>query len=285
MNNYDIYIPIDIKGPIKTASRVNIQRFNNNNPVIMFQLFDGPKPLMLDDISDVAIAFTNTNNESVTGSGSLQVVNPHRGTVSYEMSNKDITMSGLHTVTLRVTTNDASFTTQTTVFSQDISDSLNDALNGSGNGSGSNSGNNGDSTVCNGSNFPCNYYNVYCRICRRCKWVWENNTFPKPVCFAEIKMCKNPFIFPPVKNYANMEGYENSGIPTTTNSEGYVVACIDDTHYVLDIGHDGAVYLVDKTQEVPYQLIGLYMGPKLTLYYKTSEKLSEEPFDVNSLFK
>ena len=46
MNNFDAYVPIDIHGPIKTSARLNIQKYNNNNPVILFQLFDGPKPLM-----------------------------------------------------------------------------------------------------------------------------------------------------------------------------------------------------------------------------------------------
>ena len=105
MNNFDIYIPIDVKGPIKTGARTNIQMKNTNNPAILFQLFTGPFPLMLDDASSVSIAFTNEDNVSVKGSGTLQIVNPHRGTISYVPTKEDITKSGLHTITLGITTN------------------------------------------------------------------------------------------------------------------------------------------------------------------------------------
>ena len=68
------------------------------------------------------------------------------------------------------------------------------------------------------------------------------------------------------------------------NSDGYVVASIDGVNYVCDIGKDGAVYLADKELTTPTALIGLYLGPKLTMYYKTSEKVSEDSFDIGSLF-
>ena len=280
MNNYDIYIPIDIRGPIKTGSRTNLQLYNNNNPAILFQLFDGPRPLMLDDISSVAIAFTNTNNESVTGSGTLQVVNPHRGTISYQLSKGDITMSGINTVTLLVNTGDSSFTVQTTVYSQDISDSLYDALNSGNSGSDTDD----DSGVYYGDDFPCLYFNIYCRLCRRCKWVWFHNTYPKPLNFNEIKLCKNPYVTPPIKNFANLPEYEQASYPTTLNESGDLIVCIDEVHYVCDVGTDGSIYLKDKSLEVPDKLVGLYLGSKGITYYKTSEKVTTDDFDINSLF-
>lgn len=281
MNNYDIYIPIDIKGPIKTGSRTNLQMYNNNNPAILFQLLDGPRPLMLDDVSSVSIAFTDTNNVSVAGSGTLQVVNPHRGTISYVLSKDDITMSGLHTVTLLVKTNTTSFTVQTTIYSHDISDTLYNVLNSGedGSGSGSNSG------VYYGSDFPCLYYNIRCRLCRRCKWVWEHNTYPKPLNFNELKLCKNPYVTPPIVNFANLPEYEKAPYPTTLNDSGDVVICVDEIHYVCAIGKDGAIYLKDKSMDVPKALIGLYLGAKGIVYYKISEKVVDDDFDVDSLFE
>ena len=283
MNNFDAYVPIDIHGPIKTSARLNIQKYNNNNPVILFQLFDGPKPLMLDDISKVAIAFTNTNNVSVSGSGTLQVVNPHRGTISYELSSADLTMSGLITITLGITTGNAFFTVQTVAQCQDMSSSLLDALNGDGDGSGSSS----SSFTLSwdyGNNFPCQYFNIYCRLCRRCKWAWENNTLPKPVCFNDIKMCKNPFIYPPAQNFANMEGYEEAHIPTALNEAGDLIISIDGDIYTCDIGKDGAIYLMDKSIDTPTAMIGLYLGPKLITYYKTSERVTTDNFSIDDLF-
>ena len=281
MNNFDVYIPINVRGPIKTSSRANIQLYSNNNPAIMFQLFTGPCPLMLDDISKVSIAFTNTNNESKAGSGTLQVVNPHRGTISYVLSKDDITMSGLNTVTLGITTDKSFFTVQTTLYCQDISNSLYNALTDDSSTNNNCSGN----SVQYGTEFPCIYYNEYCRICRRCKWVWYHNTYPKPLCFEEIKMCKNPFVTPPMVNYANLPNeYEKANYPTMLNDKGNLVIAIDNVNYTCAIGQNGAIYLMDKSQETPKALIGLYLGPKLIPYYKISEKVVENNFDVNSLF-
>ena len=281
MNNFDIYIPIDVRGPIKTGARANIQMKASNNPAIMFQLFTGPFPLMLDDASSVSIAFTNEDNVSVKGSGTLQVVNPHRGTISYVLAKGDITKSGLHTVTLGITTDTSFFTVQTVIFAQDISDSLYQALTGE-----DDSGSSGPNCAYTYSDdFPCAYYNPYCRLCRRCKWVWENNTYPKPLCFEEIKMCKNPFVTPPIINFANLPNeYERANYPTMMNDDGELVICINDVHYVCDIGQDGAIYLKDKAAEVPAALIGLYLGAKAIPYYKISEKVTDDDFDINSLF-
>ena len=280
MNSFDFYVPIDIHGPIKTSARINVQKHSTNNPAILFQLFDGFRPLMLDDISKVAIAFTNTEGVVTKGTGQLQVVNPHRGTISYQLVSADITLFGINTVTIGITTGDSFFTVQTTIMCDEISDDLYNALTGDdGSGSGSSS-----KTYCYSDTFPCQYYNEYCRLCRRCKWVWYHNTLPQPLCFEEMKMCKNPFIYPPVKNFAVMEGYENAHIPTAVTESGLILASINGTEYLCDIGKDGAVYLADKSEETPSALIGLYLGPKLTMYYKTSEKQVDNDFDVDSLF-
>lgn len=298
MNNFDIYIPIDVRGPIKTGSRANVQLHSTNNPVIMFQLFTGPFPLMLDDASSVSIAFTNERNENVKGSGDLQIVNPHRGTISYVLDKNDITMSGLHTVTIGITTNKSFFTVQTNIFAQDLSDDLYNILTGDD----SDSSSKPNCAYTYGTDFPCAWYNPYCRLCRRCKWVWENNTYPKPLCFEEIKMCKNPFVTPPIVNFANLPNeYEKAGYPTMMNDDGELVVYINDTQYICDIGQDGALYLKDKSLEVPKELVGLYLGSGAVTYYKISEKLPEDElhnnsndnldndndntvFDVNSLF-
>ena len=280
MNNFDYYVPIDVHGPIKTTSKVNIQKHSTHNPTIMFQLFDGCRPLMLDDISKVAIAFTNTEGVVTRGSGTLQVVNPHRGTISYELVASDITMFGLNTVTLGITTGNSFFTVQTTFMCQEISDDLYNALMDDGSGSGGS----GIQIWTYGDDFPCQYFNIYCRLCRRCKWVWYNNTLPKPLCFEEVKMCKNPFVVPPVKNLALLPEYEAVDYPVAALSDGLIKVAINGTEYTCDIGKDGAIYLADKTLETPTTMIGLYLGPKMKTYYKKSERVADDNFDVDSLF-
>ena len=270
LNSYDFYIPIDIRGAIKSSSKTNIQQYANKSCVMLFQLFDGCRPLMLDDATSVTIAFTNTNNVSVKGNGELQIVNPHRGTISYVLSKDDITMSGLHTVTIGIMNGQSFFTVQSVIYCQDISDSLYNALTEGTDGSDSGS----YKYTQWGTEFPCSYYNEYCRICRRCMWVWYHNTYPKPLCFDEIKMCKNPFVTPPTINYANLPNeYVKADYPTMINDDGYLVICIDNVHYVCDIGRENAIYLLDKDQPTPEALVGLYLGSKLIPYYKISEKL------------
>ena len=272
MVDFDVYIPIDVRGPIKKSSNVIVQKHSTNNPTILFQLFRGHCPLMLDDISKVAIAFTNTNNESVKGKGQLQVVNPHRGTISYVLNKDDITLFGLHTVTLGITTGDSFFTVQCVIMVDEINSGIYEALTGDSD-DGSGSGCDGSAVSYGNNEFPCQYYNEACRFCRRCKWVWYHNTLPKPLCFEEVKMCKNPFIVPPTVNYANLpDEYEKANYPTMWNDQGYLVVSIDGTNYVCDIGRDGGIYLMDKTAEPVSALVGLYLGPKLVPYYKISEK-------------
>lgn len=269
MNNYDVYIPIDVRGPIKTSAKLNVQKYTTNNPAILFQLFEGHRPVMLDDTSKVAIAFTNTDNVTVKGSGQLQIVNPHRGTISYVLDKADITMFGLHTITLGITTDTSFFTVQCVAMCDEISSNIYNALTGD-DSSGSSSH---CSAVTFGDDFPCQYFNIYCRLCRRCKWVWYHNTLPKPLCFEEVKMCKNPFIVPPTVNYANLpDEYEKANYPTMLNDEGRLVVSIDGTNYICDIGRNGAIYLANKEEETPKAFVGLYLGPKLVTYYKISEK-------------
>ena len=283
MNNFDVYIPIDVRGPIKTSSRVNVQKHSANNPAIMFQLFTGACPLMLDDISKVSIAFTNTKGETVKGSGQLQVVNPHRGTISYVLSSDDITMYGLITVTLGITTGNSFFTVQCVIMCDEINDDIYNALTGDG----SSSSGTGDNTLSYGDgSFPCVYYNEYCRLCRRCKWAWYNNSYAKPIKFEDIKQCKNPFIYPPPINYANLpDEYERAFYPTMLDDNGNLVISIDNVNYICDIGKDNGIYILNKSVEVPPAFIGLYLGPKLIPYYKISEKvIDDSDFDVDSLF-
>ena len=283
MNNFDVYIPIDVHGPIKTNSHLNVQKHSSNNPAIMFQLFDGPFPLMLDDISKVSIAFTNTKNETVKGSGQLQVVNPHRGTISYVLSKDDITLFGLHTITLGITTGKSFFTVQCVAMCDEISDSLYEALTGDDSGD---SGCNDNALYYGEGEFPCVYYNEYCRLCRRCKCAWYHNSIPRPVKFSDVKMCKNPFIFPPPVNYANLpDEYERAYYPTMIDDNGNLVITIDAVNYICDIGKDNGIYLLNKELETPSAFVGLYLGPKLIPYYKISEKVEvSDDFDVDSLF-
>ena len=270
MNTWEVYIPIDINGPIRTGDGINIQRYNNQNPVLFFQLFDGNKPTMLDDTATVSIAFTNTNNESTSGSGNLEIVNPHRATISYELSNSDITMSGLVTITLGIQTNTSLFTVQCVALVQDIDENLYKALTGNNN----NSGCGGDCVNCSSNCcvFPCCHFSEYCRSCRRCKWAWFNNTMIRPLDFNKIKVCKTP---PPPSNIPDFEhdkDYERSYIPFVINSEGILLIKLDNNTYMCDFGHEGSVYLIDKTAVTPTSMYGLYFGTKNRMYYKISEK-------------
>ena len=281
MNTYEVYIPIDVSGPIRTGKTINVQRYNNQNPVLFFQLFDKGRSTMLDDVSEVSIAFTNTNNESVRGSGNLQIVNPHRATISYELSNDDITMSGITTVTLGIKTTSSFFTVQSTVFVQDMNKDLYELLTGS-NSSSSSSSCSGNCSNCKNCDcgFPCKHFSIYCRSCRRCKFAWCHNTLPKPVNFCDIKVCNRPIQTIIIKDFSNNPDYERAYLPMVIDSDGILNITIGSNTYKCDVGKDGAVYLIDKSIKPPNGLLGLYMDGKGNLYYKIDEKYDDD--DNNS---
>ena len=79
-------------------------------------------------------------------------------------------------------------------------------------------------------------------------------------------------------------GFYGLLLAANMNDDGELVIVIDDVQYICDIGQDNGLYLKDKAEEVPAAFIGLYLGSKGIPYYKISEKVTDDDFDVDSLF-
>ena len=279
MNTHEIYIPIDVRGPINANRNINIQQYDNANTVLFFQLFDKCKPVMLTDTTSLSIAFTGSNStEHIKGSGLLQIVNPYRGTISYELHNNDIQTYGLNTITLGITTNDSFFTIQCAIMCQTVSDDLYNTLTGNGNSSGC-CGNCSNCTCCE---FPCKYFSIYCRSCRRCKFAFYHNNYPKPVDFNKIKVCHCPPVPKYFPDYSKDNNYELCEIPMAFTKEGYLLLVINDTEYTCDIGTHGDIYLLDKTIQLS-ELQGLYIGRDNRLYYNKTEKVNTDSTSLTNI--
>lgn len=280
MNTHEIYIPIDISSPIQSKITGNISKYNDVTPLLYFQLFDKGHPMMLTDTTTISIAFTDNRDKSISGSGNLQIVNPYRGTISYEMSKNDIIVNGLLTVTLGINMNGSFFTIQTTLMVQDISANLYAALTNNtsfSNDTNSCLGNCTDCSNCPNCVFPCKYFSIYCRSCRRCKFAWSHNLYKKPTPFEFIKVCKGITPTPqykPLPNYEDDENYMLVSYPIEMTNEGLLQITINDTKYICDVGVHGNLYLEDKSQSIPDVLIGLYLGAYNKLYYNKNEMKS-----------
>lgn len=120
-----IYVPVEIKAPIQVKKSITVQNgLTNNFPEIVFELHNGYKYLDLGDDCVLTAAITNTDLETNVFTGTLSIMNPHRGQILCQPVYKDFTMTGINTLTIRCNcgTFDVSF--QTTIFVQSISEGI-----------------------------------------------------------------------------------------------------------------------------------------------------------------
>lgn len=117
-----IYIPVDVRAPIKVKKNITVQSgITNNFPEIVFELHDGCKYFDLGDNYVVTAAVTNTDKETVSFSGTLSVMNPHRGQILCQPVYQDFTMTGLNTLTVKCVSDENVISFQTTIYVQSIS--------------------------------------------------------------------------------------------------------------------------------------------------------------------
>ena len=124
-----IYVPVEIKGPIQVKKSITVQNgLTNNFPEIVFELHDGHKYLDLGDNCILAAAITNTDLETSVFTGTLSIMNPHRGQILCQPVYKDFTMTGINTLTIRCNCGAFDVSFQTTIFVQSVSSGLLDCL-------------------------------------------------------------------------------------------------------------------------------------------------------------
>ena len=112
-----IYYPIDVKRPVNTKKLLEMQYgLTSNFPEIVFELHDGKKYFDLGDNCIVSAVVQNTDLETYVFTGTLEVMNPHRGQILCKPVARDFSMTGINTITFMVYVDSVRFSFQVTVF-------------------------------------------------------------------------------------------------------------------------------------------------------------------------
>lgn len=114
-----IYVPVDVNGPIQVKKSINVQMgLTNNFPEIVFELHDGKQYIDLGDNCNLSAVVENTDLETTVFSGTLDILNPHRGQIICTPVYSDFTLTGINTLSIICDTGDFTYSFQTTIFVQ-----------------------------------------------------------------------------------------------------------------------------------------------------------------------
>ena len=114
-----IYVPVDVNGPIQVKKHINVQGgLTNNFPEIVFELHDGKEYFDLGDNCVVSAVVENTELGLCLFTGTLDIMNPHRGQILCRPVYRDFTMTGINTITVMCYIDNMRLSFQTTVFVQ-----------------------------------------------------------------------------------------------------------------------------------------------------------------------
>lgn len=120
-----IYAPIEVRSPIQIPKQIKVQLSATNNfPEIVFELHEGKQYFDLGDSCTLSAAITNTDLKSVEFTGTLNILNPHRGQIIVKPASKDFTMTGINTLTVFCHTGKETISFQTTIFVQSLTKSV-----------------------------------------------------------------------------------------------------------------------------------------------------------------
>lgn len=244
MKQSEYYININVDAPQRVGNTIVINRYNNQIPTLYIQLFKNGVPYLLEQATGTEIVFTDTDQKSVKGSGILAIDNPYRGTLTYKISDKDLISSGLITVTLAIYEGSKFFTVQFVIQCNSLNKSIYSLLSNGGNGGTTDDTIDGSSD--NTDDFPCTYYSIYCRSCRRCLFAWNNNSYEKPVPFSLIKVCSDIPIMenqPDFKNDSNYVKSDYTLYKMALDGEFYVKDS-DNNYYLCDINDNGKIRFI-----------------------------------------
>ena len=126
-----IYVPVEMNSPIAVKKSINVQRgLTNNYPEIVFELHSDFNYIDLGDNCSITAAITNTDLQSVVFTGTLQILNPHRGQILCKLNYNDFSESGVNILTVRCVCDDFDISFQSSIFVQSVSSGLKDCLIG-----------------------------------------------------------------------------------------------------------------------------------------------------------
>ena len=111
-----IYVPVDVNSPIQVKKNITVQGgLTNNFPEIVFELHDGKQYVDMGDNCTVSAVVENTDLGLCVFTGTLSIMNPHRGQILCRPVYKDFTMTGLNTLTITCHIDDVHIAFTTTI--------------------------------------------------------------------------------------------------------------------------------------------------------------------------
>lgn len=114
-----IYVPVDVNAPIQVSKHITVVGgLTNNFPEIVFELHDGKKYFDLGDNCVLYAVVENTDLELCLFTGTLELMNPHRGQILCKPVYKDFSMTGINTLTVTCYTDSIQLAFKTTIFVQ-----------------------------------------------------------------------------------------------------------------------------------------------------------------------
>ena len=120
-----IYVPLDVREPIKVKKSITIQKgLTNNFPEIVFELHDGCRYFDLGDNCLLYATVTNTDLETVSFSGDIYIMNPHRGQIICRLKYADFSETGINTLTVLCECGDFDYSFQTTIFVESVHEDI-----------------------------------------------------------------------------------------------------------------------------------------------------------------
>lgn len=120
-----IYVPIDIRSPIKTDTGIQAQfGLTSLVPDIIVELHEGKLYYDIQDDAVITGTVTNTDLETTVFTGPVSIINPHRGQMLIQLVPNDFIMTGINTLTFKIMMGSKILSFQITVFIESISEGI-----------------------------------------------------------------------------------------------------------------------------------------------------------------
>lgn len=114
-----IYVPVDVNSPIQVSKHITVMSgLTNNFPEIVFELHDGKKYFDLGDNCVLYAVVETTDLGICLFTGTLELMNPHRGQILCRPVYRDFSMTGINTLTVTCYIDGSQLAFKTTIFVQ-----------------------------------------------------------------------------------------------------------------------------------------------------------------------
>lgn len=114
-----IYVPVDVNSPIQVKKNITVLGgLTNNFPEIIFELHDGKEYVDFGHDCVITAVVENTDLGICLFTGTLEIMNPHRGQILCRPVFRDFSMTGINTLTVMCYIDSVRIAFKTTIFVQ-----------------------------------------------------------------------------------------------------------------------------------------------------------------------